>query len=239
MNPATTDSLQAIKLQALSKAGSLSTIKINQLTYKLDSLQKVVQKTEIGQGYFSDIIGSQLTYFSLIIGAIIGLIALISWGGIIYFYKKEIKEIDVKYSTFQETVTVQIKNIETDNRLNEMSVYNAMAVLNYTNATYWHFFIWQLRCFNVQVRMNESYNWDNNKEYMEDVIERIKQVLPSINYLNIEKVFFDEAQNIFVEIRKSKVEAFQQFKKELLEIEEEFYKGYYAYLASKHPPTSS
>jgi len=233
MKPANTDSLQAIKIQTLTKADSLSTIKINQLTVKIDSLQKVVAKTEVGQGYFSDILNSQLVIFSVIITVISGLAALISWKWI----ERKIVKIDKVFSKFEETVIEKIKDIENDNAVNKADIYRAMSLLCHTEKMYGLFVLWQLRGYSIYLNM-KKYDWGKDKDLNKSRIAWIKTFLSDIDYSEISKEYFEETQNIFNEARNTKSKKFKFTKKELLDIEEKFNKGYYAYLASKDTTSS-
>lgn len=61
----------------------VSNIKIEHLQSKLDSLEKVMTRTQIGSGFFSDIISQNLYMYT----GIIGLLALVNWSAIAYIMK--------------------------------------------------------------------------------------------------------------------------------------------------------
>ena len=65
------------------------TSQVEALQLELYSLQEVVTKTEIAEGFFSDIIGFQLTAFAVIVG----LVGFLSWVGIKNSFNKNVEEI--------------------------------------------------------------------------------------------------------------------------------------------------
>jgi hypothetical protein len=66
------------------------------LDAKVDSLQIIVSKTEIGKTYFDQIINLQLTVFVVIITIILGLVGLISWRFVLKPFEKSTENIRVE-----------------------------------------------------------------------------------------------------------------------------------------------
>jgi len=92
------------------KVDSLNIItqsRLERLQTSDDVLIKSVENGVIAEGYFSDVISLQLGVFLFILG----LLALISWKGIIFFFNKKIKEL--KHDTDEQNT----KNI---NRITEI-----------------------------------------------------------------------------------------------------------------------
>ena len=88
--------IQKLTAVVASLPNSIDTIKysIKHLEAKVDSLQKITERAEIGKDFFSDVLGTQLALF----GAIIALTALVIWGFIgkmLFNHKKSITKITV------------------------------------------------------------------------------------------------------------------------------------------------
>lgn len=87
---------------------------LQRMQYKIDSLERIVNKTEIGTGFFSDVISTNLYMFA----TIIGLLALVSWGfigAIIKKYKSEtLKTVNLKLSEVKASLDTKYDEIEND-----------------------------------------------------------------------------------------------------------------------------
>ncbi|AMQ00939.1 hypothetical protein AY601_4088 [Pedobacter cryoconitis] len=99
---------------------------INLMHLKLDSLEKVVLKTEIGSGFFSDVISTNLYMFA----TIIGLAALISWGFIsviLIAHKKKINKSMIASLALQdEKLSRENKELKEELTLTAFDVNRAM-----------------------------------------------------------------------------------------------------------------
>lgn len=120
---------------------------------KIDSLEKIVLKTEIGTSFFSDVISTNLYVYT----AIIGLTALLSWGWLANSLRKQKKLIEanlkLKMDAFQDDISVLKSNVND-------------TIFNSHRAMYWHSitqnapeitkFKWSVRIVNSHVQGNRE-----------------------------------------------------------------------------------
>lgn len=97
-------------LKQLSQLDSVNNI-LSGMQSKIDSLEKIVIKTEIGTGFFSDVISTNLYVYT----AIISLTALLSWGWLtnsLRIHKKLIEDkLNLKMDIFQNDISALKKNL--------------------------------------------------------------------------------------------------------------------------------
>ena len=115
---------------------------ISLLQLKIDSLQKVTERAEIGKEFFSDTISTNLYMFA----TIIGLAALISWGvigGMLYLHKKKIRDetkhsinlLNHEFTTKTEELNDVLKNTNYD--VNRAMFFSVSRDNDYSNEIGW------------------------------------------------------------------------------------------------------
>ncbi|RZJ88703.1 MAG: hypothetical protein EOO20_12940 [Chryseobacterium sp.] len=107
---------------------------ISHMQYKIDSLSKVVEKTEIAHGFFSDVISQDLYMFS----TIIVIAGLVSWGfvaGVLALHKKSVLDnVDAKLDKKFKEYTEAFEELKIDVEESMYDVERAMYFNVETNA---------------------------------------------------------------------------------------------------------
>lgn len=133
---------QAIVKSPPSAVDSLKA-SLNQMQMKIDSLEKVVLKTEIAEGFFSDALSTNLYCFS----TIIGFAALISWAsiaGMLYLHKKTVRKEALQSirqhrdETLETSERIKKEIIETKYNVNR-AMYFAIGDISHEARFLWGF----------------------------------------------------------------------------------------------------
>ncbi|MGE0569048.1 MAG: hypothetical protein AB7O73_14005 [Bacteroidia bacterium] len=133
-------------------------LEIEKFQAKVDSIEKSVQKFEIAQGYFSDIINFQLVTYVLIVSTI----GLISWGGVVLYLKKRIQRQRV---SFDRLIRKQERDFEKSKKelvedINKVKRQASFAELQVLKAMYFHCsdskikngaLLWAIRIINFHI----------------------------------------------------------------------------------------
>lgn len=116
------------------------------LKNRVDSLEKIVVKTEISTGFFTDALSTNLAIFA----TIIGFAALISWGSIarlITIYKKDVdKKVDLEITALKQLIEDKINPISNDLVIANFDVSRSMFASALKEDKHGGPFIWALKC---------------------------------------------------------------------------------------------
>lgn len=100
---------------------------ISHMQYKIDSLSKIVEKTEIAHGFFSDVISQDLYMFS----TIVVIAGLVSWGfvaGVLALHKRKV--------SLQVQKTIDENNLEINKTIKNLSYKTNKAVYDVSRAMF-------------------------------------------------------------------------------------------------------
>ncbi len=144
---------------------------INKLQITVDSLQKIVLKTEIGTGFFSDVISTNLYMFA----TIIGLAALVSWAsiaGILLYHKKVVRKDAVRIVTdTMNLVEQKIINIEMKQAQLAYDASRSMYTINEDKGHITSCFAWAISVIDSILNLIDS----NSNEFVKcDYLTQLK-----------------------------------------------------------------
>ncbi|MEJ2905062.1 hypothetical protein WAE58_21635 [Pedobacter panaciterrae] len=175
---------------------------LSQLQVKVDSLQKVTERAEIGKEFFSDTISTNLYMFA----TIIGLAALVSWGvigGMLYLHKRKVEKRAIllisQHTEKYDTSLLKIKSTLLDTNLNATRSMYFAAIQNKANPPL--IFDWSMRTFSALIdcrpkSFGEINTWVENtrkalnslkegdyliKKNVTRYVNRLNEVMPILN----------------------------------------------------------
>jgi len=148
--------------QSMVKIDSLVN-SVNHLNERVDSLNKVVNKTEIGTSFFFSIIGLQLAIFLLLVGAV----GWIGWTSIFNYIKKLRGETEDAYDNLIIKVDNAILELRTITDTNQFDICRSMYLVVEPDLK----FGWALKASHAASKINDFENSSNWLTYAEDTIK--------------------------------------------------------------------
>lgn len=122
---------------------------ISKLETKVDSLQKVTERAEIGKDFFSDALSTNLTLFT----ALLGFLALVSWGFILKVITKHKAILNLKMLEVErkliEHVDTKISDLNEDHNETKIDVCRAMYFVSLNGKDYANSVSWGLSCISL------------------------------------------------------------------------------------------
>jgi hypothetical protein len=99
---------------------------INELSKKVDSIQKINNELTIHKTYFSDIIDTQMDWFALVFVITFGILGLSYWLGLYKYFQKKFSALELKNKDTKESL---IARISIKDKINKNSIETINTVL--------------------------------------------------------------------------------------------------------------
>ncbi|MEQ9298115.1 MAG: hypothetical protein RIF33_06120 [Cyclobacteriaceae bacterium] len=186
---------------------SLDSLNIAQLETKVDSLSRLIQKQQaeiekfgITEGFFSDILTSQLAIIGWIILFAIPILGLISYASLIRPFNKRLQQIEIRNSDQEKVTQGYFKSHEIAIHIATYHIYDAIAMVymqrSDARSTYWT--IMSLKHLLEYIRLySEKDSIDGNFSkslYWITIAKGYKT--------KIDKGFYDDAQENLIDLLK-------------------------------------
>ncbi len=218
-------------------------LKISDLYSKVDYLEKTISEYTISEKYFSHILYTQLTIFSIMVGALVALYFFFSWRvnngkikKLVDEMKNELKK-DIQELTSKEKILinsdidrfkveiktiVDTKNKETETKLNELTLQNKLDVtilrgeIYRTLGEYWNSQKNFETSFLWWVRSSEQFNRGGDAKMVRIALGSAKDVVSKVDYgVSLSPSIIGEYQRLMTLISDN----FYKIEKDLLESE--------------------
>jgi len=218
-------------------------LKITELQFKIDSLEKSLLKLEIGQNYFSDIINLQLVTYVLIVSAI----GLISWGGIVLYLKRRIRKQSITFKklitkhnedfeTSRKKLFVDINKVKNQATSAELQVLKAMYFSCWDSQSYLGALLWSVRLIKYFIdnpdlekeKENENENENENEKNKNKIVWLdfgIHCIKLGVTKEQLDKTHIEELENVIAKCGLIKNE---EFISKLTEFKHTLYKVIYS-----------